>query len=72
MPRRSQKPPKPAVDAVASVAADKDLVKPTQYRHTSLTELPPIYKTLKARPDFEPLKLEPIDSPGPNIPENVD
>jgi hypothetical protein len=62
MPRRSQKAPKAAINIVA---VDKDLIKPTQYRHTNLTELPPIYKELKANPDFKPLKLEPIVNPGP-------
>jgi hypothetical protein len=69
MPRRSKKASQPTVDAVV----DEDLVKPTQYHHAAnLTELPSIYKDISSKPDFEPLKLEPIDNPGPKLPENVD
>jgi hypothetical protein len=69
MPRRSKKASQPTVDAVV----DEDLVKPTQYHHAAnLTELPSIYKDISSKPDFEPLKLEPIDNPGPKLLENVD
>jgi hypothetical protein len=69
MARHKAKDSKPAV---AAVAVDEDLVKPTQYRHANITVLPQVYEALKIHPAFKPLKLEPINKPGANIPKNVD
>jgi hypothetical protein len=67
MPRR-KKDSQPTID----VAVDEDLVQPTQYQHASQTELPPIYKNISSNPDFDPLKLEPIENSSPNLPKNID
>jgi hypothetical protein len=69
MPRRK----KALQPTINNITINKDLVKPTQYHYAAASwiELPPIYKKINENPNFKPLKLDPINSPGLNLLENI-
>ena len=51
---------------------DHDLVHPTVYHPTSLTSLPSQYNNIVPNPEFKPMKMDPIISPGPILPNGYD